>query len=163
MKEASQLLLVKELIMKTLNMFLESSTIHGLNHISNSRKCGKLFWIWIVVSGFLMAVVLIYQSFLNWRESPFTTTVKTLPITLIKFPKVTVCPPKESLFSWLTNTVINLSILYINPTFGLMGKSCLEISKMDMVNLVEFAIFLLLTLFLSVVLKITQDNNHLFW
>ena len=88
----------EELIMKNLNMFLESSTLHGLNHISNSRKCGKLFWIWIVFSGFLIAGVLIYQSFLNWRESPIKTTIQTLPIKLIKFPKVTVCPPKESFF-----------------------------------------------------------------
>ena len=82
--------------MKELNYFLETSTIHGLYHISTTRKYVKLFWIWVVLGGFSGAFVLIYQSFKGWEDSPYTTTIKTLPITDITFPKVIVCPPKNT-------------------------------------------------------------------
>ena len=37
---------------------------------------------------------MIYESFQSWRESPVKTTIETLPIDGITFPKITVCPPK---------------------------------------------------------------------
>ena len=76
--------------------FLESSTIHGLAYISNTRRLVKLFWIGIVVAGFLGAAIIIYQSFQSWEESPVKTTLETLPMRNITFPKVTVCPPKKT-------------------------------------------------------------------
>ena len=76
--------------------FLESSTIHGLAYISNTRRLVKLFWIGIVVAGFLGAAIIIYQSFQSWKESPVKTTLETLPMRNITFPKVTVCPPKKT-------------------------------------------------------------------
>ena len=82
--------------MDEIKQFLESSTIHGLHHISTSRKCSRLFWILVVMSGVTAAGVLIYHSFQAWNESPVTTTIETLPITEITFPKVTVCPPKNT-------------------------------------------------------------------
>ena len=39
---------------------------------------------------------MIYQSFQDWNESPVKTTIETLPISEITFPKVTVCPPKNT-------------------------------------------------------------------
>ena len=39
---------------------------------------------------------LIKESFNSWSESPIKTTIETLPISKIKFPKVTVCPPKNT-------------------------------------------------------------------
>ena len=82
--------------MDKIKHFLESSTIHGLHHISTSRKYSRLFWILVVMSGVTAAGVLIHQSFKEWNESPVTTTIETLPITEITFPKVTVCPPKNT-------------------------------------------------------------------
>ena len=40
--------------------------------------------------------MLIYQNFQNWAENPVTTTVETLPIEQIRFPKVTICPPPNT-------------------------------------------------------------------
>ena len=82
--------------MENINIFLESSTIHGLTYLSTSRKYARLFWIIVVIAGFSGAGVLIYQSFDSWAEGPVKTTIETLPITEIKFPKVTVCPPKNT-------------------------------------------------------------------
>ncbi len=82
--------------MKSISTFLESSTIHGLNYISTTRKYARVFWILVVFSGFTGAGYLIQTSFQSWADSPIKTTIETLPIDEIKFPKVTVCPPKNT-------------------------------------------------------------------
>ena len=82
--------------MGSFKTFLESSTIHGLGYIATTGRYVKLFWVLVVLSGFIGAGVLIYQSFNDWAENPVTTTIETRPITEMKFPKVTVCPPKNT-------------------------------------------------------------------
>ena len=81
--------------------FLENSTIHGLSYIASNKKIIKLFWTLTVASGFCSAAILMFQSFQAWEETPIRTTIETLPISKIKFPKVSVCPP--------ANTVTNLN------------------------------------------------------
>ena len=76
--------------------FLESSTIHGLTYISSTKRYARLFWIFVVIAGFTGAIFLIYESFKSWANDPVKTYVETLPISKIKFPKVTVCPPKNT-------------------------------------------------------------------
>ena len=82
--------------METVKTFLESSTIHGLAHISTTSKCVRILWTFIVFTGFIGASVIIFQSFQVWNESPVKTTIETLPIHEVTFPKVTVCPPKDT-------------------------------------------------------------------
>ena len=82
--------------MERISAFLESSTIHGLNYISTTRKYPRAFWILVVLSGFTGAGYMIHTSFKSWADSPIKTTIETLPISEIKFPKVTVCPPKNT-------------------------------------------------------------------
>ena len=77
-----------------IKQFFESSTIHGLYYISTARRWSRLFWMLIVLVGFSGAGYLIHVSFLNWVQSPITTTIETLPISQITFPNVTICPPK---------------------------------------------------------------------
>ena len=79
---------------EVLKQFFESSTIHGLHYISSSRSIVRLTWILIVIGGFSVATILIHQSFDNWNENPITTTIETLPISKVKLPNVTICPPK---------------------------------------------------------------------
>ena len=94
--------------------FLESSTIHGLFHISASKAySNKIFWIVVVFLGFSGAGVMIYQSFQTWAESPITTTIETLPITKITLPKVTVCPPKNT-FTDLNYDLMRLENVTLN-------------------------------------------------
>ena len=76
--------------------FLESSTIHGLGYISSTKRYARLFWILVVISGFTFAGYLIYQSFQSWYDSPVRTTIETRTIDEVRFPKVTVCPPKNT-------------------------------------------------------------------
>ena len=82
--------------MKEVQVFLESSSIAGLNQIATSKKHARLFWILAVFSGFTGAGYLIHMSFHSWSLSPVTTTVETLPLSMMKLPKVTVCPPKNT-------------------------------------------------------------------
>ena len=78
------------MIVEHIKIFLESSTIHGLTYISTSRKhVERLFWVLVVIAGFTGAGVLIYESFQDWHENPVTTTIETLPIHNITFPKLT--------------------------------------------------------------------------
>ena len=82
--------------MQEVRTFLESSTIHGVAYISTTRKYVRLFWIVVVISGFIGAGVIIDQAFQSWDESPVKTTIETLPITEVTLPKVTVCPPRNT-------------------------------------------------------------------
>ena len=101
--------------MEEVKAFLETSTIHGINHVITSRKCSKYFWIFVVFSGFLVAGFLISESFQNWRKSPISTTVETLPISQITFPNVTVCPP--------THSFLNLNYDIMNSEKQLENKT----------------------------------------
>ena len=94
--------------MENIRAFLEGSTIHGLTYIASTRKFVRAFWILVVITGFSGAAVLIHMSFQAWEESPVSTTIETIPITELTFPKVTVCPPKNSY------TDLNYDLMMIN-------------------------------------------------
>ena len=79
--------------MESVRTFLEASTIHGLNYISTTKKYARLFWVLVVVAGFSTAGYMIQTSFKDWAANPIRTTLETMPISEIKLPKVTVCPP----------------------------------------------------------------------
>ena len=82
--------------------FLESSTIHGLVHISTAKsRAARAVWVTIVVACFAVAIHMITSSYKEWQESPVSTTITTHPITELEFPTVTVCPPRGS------NTALN--------------------------------------------------------
>ena len=86
-------------IMEVVKEFLQTSTIHGLGYISNTRRYVRLLWICVIISGFIGAGVLIQQSLSSWATSPVSTTIETLPISDFIFPNVTVCPPRNSFTS----------------------------------------------------------------
>ena len=100
--------------MENVKSFLESSSIHGVAYIATTKKNAvRIFWIVVVLSGFTTACHLIYQSFNNWSENPIATTIETRPINEIKYPTITVCPPKN------TYTNLNHDIMAVgNMTYG---------------------------------------------
>ena len=99
--------------MKEFKTFLETSTIHGLGYLPQTNGFIRLFWIFIVVTGFSGAFYLIDMSFENWDESPVTTNIETLPIYELKLPNVTVCPPKNS-YTNLNMDIIESEDLTLN-------------------------------------------------
>ena len=81
----------------TVRGFLETSTIHGLVHISTAKsRVARATWVAIVVACFAIATHMITSSYKEWQESPVSTTITTHPITKLEFPTVTVCPPRGS-------------------------------------------------------------------
>ena len=100
--------------MEEVRTFLASSTIHGLAYIgASNRRLVKSFWIFVVISGFIISALMICQSFKAWSENPVTTTIETRPITEIKFPKVTVCPPKNTVTD-LNHDILTIEKLFLN-------------------------------------------------
>ena len=90
--------------MELIKEFLESSTIHGLVYIGTKNHLTRLFWLTTVLVGFSVAAVMIQQSFANWEANPVATTLESHPLSKLSFPKVTVCPPRD------TFTTLNLDI-----------------------------------------------------
>ena len=93
--------------------FLESSTIHGLGYISSSKShVTKVLWACVVITGFSTAGFLINNSYTDWKDNPVSTTISTQPIADLKFPKITVCPPRGS------NTALNYDLMKLNKTMN---------------------------------------------
>ena len=133
--------------MEGVRTFLESSTVHGLSYISTTRKFGKFFWILVVIAGFTGAGILIYQSFNDWAESPVTTTIETLPITQIKFPNVTVCPPKNT---------------YTDLNYDLMRTENITLESKTREEILQYGVELLNDLMYETLmnnLNVLQDNE----
>ena len=82
--------------MSVLTSFLENSSIHGLGFIAQTRAFARVFWVLVVIMGFTLASHLIMTNFDNWAENPVITNMETLPISEVPFPRVTVCPPKNT-------------------------------------------------------------------
>ena len=113
--------------MERVSTFLESSTIHGLTYISTTRKFIRLFWILVVITGFVGAVFIIKESFDSWSESPVKTTIETVPISDIKFPKITVCPPKNTFTDLNYDLMITENITLTKEMRDEMFKYAVEV------------------------------------
>ena len=48
--------------MKVVKEFLQSSTIHGLAQIATTDKVARLFWMFVVLTGFTVAACMIQRS-----------------------------------------------------------------------------------------------------
>ena len=86
--------------------YFDVSSIHGFGHVNGQTSFGKIFWLFVVTSGFVFAGVLVGQSFESWRSNPISTVIETKPILESKFPDVVVCPPE--------NTFTNLNLDLMN-------------------------------------------------
>ena len=113
-----------------LQEYFETSSIAGFGFIARSRRCSRVLWLFIVFTGFTMAGVMIYQAFRTWADSPIATVVETLPISEIRFPKITVCPPR--------NTFTNLNYdLVRNGSNSRFDKKYENIVKFNIFNVIQ--------------------------
>ena len=86
--------------------FLESSTIHGLVHISTGKNALiRCIWAMIVIACFSYDIYMIENAFQSWADTPVVTSVDTKPINEVTMPEITVCPPPG------TNTALNLDLV----------------------------------------------------
>ena len=92
--------------------FLETSNLHGLVHISKAESMwGRILWTISVIASFTIASIQINSSFSQWSNQPISSLITTHPIKALKFPNVTVCPPKG------TNTALNYDLTRLDTTF----------------------------------------------
>ena len=80
---------------ETLKEYADSTTIHGISYIFKNgiSILDRLIWIAAVVTGIFFAIYLSTYSYVDWQNSPVTTTVLTTakPIRNISFPAITIC------------------------------------------------------------------------
>ena len=82
---------LKESIGKSINEYLDSTTIHGFSYLSSGRNIlEKLAWMTIIFVCFTFAALLIQQSIEEARLNPVMTNVETVPIQQVPFPAITV-------------------------------------------------------------------------
>ena len=117
--------------MEGVRTFLESSTIHGLTYISTTRKYARIFWILVVITGFVGASLIIKESFESWSESPVKTTTETVPISELKLPKVTVCPPKNTFTDLNYDLMMTENMTMTEKMRDEMFKYALEVINED--------------------------------
>ena len=55
--------------MEAVRTLLESSTIHGLGHISSNRGLARLGWVAVVAAGFSAAAFMIQRSFQDCQRT----------------------------------------------------------------------------------------------
>ena len=111
--------------MEAAKEILDSSTIHGLSHISGSRSIiTRLGWTIVVLSSFVVAAILIQNSFDDWEESPVVTTIETKEISEVLFPNIIVCPPHGS------NTAVNYDLLKAENMTNMDFDSAFELFEL---------------------------------
>ena len=113
--------------------FLETSTIHGLQYISSSKRFARLFWTFVVLSGFIAATAIISESFSNWEDQPIITTIETLPLAKLTLPNIIICPPKDR--------VTNLN-------FDVMESNKMVLNEKERKEIFQYA------------LQVYQEDNH---
>ena len=83
--------------MGALKDYLEASSIAGLSFLSSSKSLwSRSTWISAVIFSFFFAIYQIDSTFKSWDKNPVTIDMEILPISRVKLPGITVCPPKGS-------------------------------------------------------------------
>ena len=107
---------------------------------------------YLIITGFFIASHLINKSFDNWSESPIKTTIETRPISEITFPKVTVCPPKN------TFTDLNLDLMMLE------NKTLTNETKEKLINLARQELLVQDEInLLSNLSKIEEEKRYYNW
>ena len=75
--------------------FAENSSIGGLPELADSKNwIGRIYWIIVVASSWVLAAYLTNEAFIDWANNPILTTMETDRISDVQFPKIVVCPPR---------------------------------------------------------------------
>ena len=135
--------------MELVRTFLESSSIHGLSHIASSRKVARISWLLIVLVSFTCAANLIFASFQSWSNNQVTTTIETLPLSDIRLPKITICPPRNTFTDLNYDMKQNENITFSKETREEMIKTADDIISNHV--------------FLDIFNKLNEENRYFNW
>ena len=79
-----------------ISAYFRETTVHGFRYIVEGENIiEKLFWVMIIIAGFLVSGYFILSSFHDWANTPIETTIDslTMPIEELYQPAITVCNP----------------------------------------------------------------------
>ena len=78
--------------------FAENSSIGGLAHLADSKNwAGRIYWMVVVASSWVLALYLAGETFVDWAQNPVSTITETGRIADVQFPKIVVCPPRVNI------------------------------------------------------------------
>ena len=83
-----------ESLINTVKEYFNDTTVHGFRYVVNGRnRCEKIFWVILIVIGFIFSGIIINNSIWSWRNIPLQTTIEKVskPIQHFPFPAVTIC------------------------------------------------------------------------
>ena len=118
--------LLTTLRMEIVKEYLSNSTIHGLSYIASTKGLTQTVWLCVVSVCVAYAGISIGQSFESWSKNKITTTIETLPITEVPFPKVTVCPPKNTFTNLNYDLMTTENITLNNSTQNAMVEDFIK-------------------------------------
>ena len=83
---------------KAVASYFRETTVHGFRYVVEGENiCEKMFWVTVIIVGFILSGYIIVVSFREWGETPLQTTVDkvSMPIENLAQPAITVCHPLE--------------------------------------------------------------------
>ena len=94
MKPKSSIQNIRDDLVTNVKEYFNDTTVHGFRYVVHGRnRCETIFWITLIITGFLFSGHIIYTSFSAWDETPLQTTIEKVskPIQEYPFPAVTIC------------------------------------------------------------------------
>ena len=83
---------------EAVSSYFSETTVHGFRYVAEGENiCEKLFWIILIIVGFIISSCIIWKSFSDWQDTPLQTTIDkvSMPIEDLPQPAITVCHPPE--------------------------------------------------------------------
>ena len=78
--------------------YFRETTVHGFRYVVEGRNIfERISWILVIVAGFVMCSMIVYNAYEDWENHPVETTIDSvgLPVTELPFPAITVCDTKS--------------------------------------------------------------------
>ncbi|CAH1647309.1 unnamed protein product [Spodoptera littoralis] len=123
-----QKLLVKELMLEYAN----NTTLHGLPYVTRSglTRLEKVVWLIMFLASMFMCLFLISKVWLKWQTSPVIVTVseQLVPVSMVPFPSVTVCPQSKCKVSVYNFTKMNVQLdkLYYRLNGSILNETMVQ-------------------------------------
>ncbi|CAH0703077.1 unnamed protein product [Spodoptera exigua] len=130
-----QKLLVKQLMFEYAN----NTTLHGLPYVTRNglTRFEKIVWLIMFLASMCMCLFLISKVWFKWQTSPVIVTVseQLVPVSMVPFPSVTICPQSKCKVSVYNFTDMNVNLDQIVPVYLHNTSSLNETLQRDYVYL----------------------------
>ena len=68
---------------KAVSSYFRETTVHGFRYVAEGENlCEKLFWIILIIVGFIISSCIIGMSFHDWQEPQLKTTIHKVSLKI---------------------------------------------------------------------------------